>query len=292
MLYRQKKDVLIRKTEHGAYILSKENYSEKIVNESGSVFLCALSKDPQSIETLADTILKSFVGADKETIISDAIEFYETFVKEGFVAKGETEAELNEKDASGIYNSDCRVYDGRNKIHFFIPGLDLQYQGFYSLFFDYMKKFSYRFMDNIDVPAVYGSFNNMIWNGGRVRRGVQPALEEIKSTIKTLNDFGIAVRFTYTNTLVEEKHLQDTMCNLTMEIANNGMNEVLVNSPLLEDYLRKTYPNFKYILSTTACVRDVNKINEATKKYDLVVLDWRDNRNFDFLKKIQDKEKI
>ena len=119
MLYRQKKDVLIRKTEHGAYILSKENYSEKIVNESGSVFLCALSKDPQSIETLADTILKSFVGADKETIISDAIEFYETFVKEGFVAKGETEAELNEKDASGIYNSDCRVYDGRNKIHFF-----------------------------------------------------------------------------------------------------------------------------------------------------------------------------
>ena len=75
MLYRQKKDVLIRKTEHGAYILSKENYSEKIVNESGSVFLCALSKDPQSIETLADTILKSFVGADKETITEERIKY-------------------------------------------------------------------------------------------------------------------------------------------------------------------------------------------------------------------------
>ena len=97
MLYRQKKDVLIRKTEHGAYILSKENYSEKIVNESGSVFLCALSKDPQSIETLADTILKSFVGADKETIISDAIEFYETFVKEGFVAKARQKQSLTRK---------------------------------------------------------------------------------------------------------------------------------------------------------------------------------------------------
>ena len=38
--------------------------------------------------------------------------------------------------------------------------------------------------------------------------------------------------------------------------------------------------------------RNIDRINEATKKYDLVVIDFRDNRNFEFLEKIQDKDKI
>lgn len=67
---------------------------------------------------------------------------------------------------------------------------------------------------------------------------------------------------------------------------------MLVNSPVLEKYLRKNYPNFKFIQSITAVERNVDRINEATKKYDLVVIDWRDNRDFDFLEKIKNKDKI
>lgn len=292
MLYRQKKDTHIRKLANGALITSKDNLDEKLVDESGAVFLCALSHKPQSLDVLADKILKVFVGVDKETIKHDAAEFYDSFVKIGFLVKGETERELNSDDNTGVFNPDSRVAPNRETINFYVPGLNQQYINFYRLFVDYMKKFPHRFMDNIKLPAFYGSFNNMIWNGGRIRLGKMFSREEIKETIKNLNDAGVAVRYTYTNSAIQEKHLYDTYCNATMELANNGKNEVLVNSPILENYLRKNYPNFKYILSTTTCERDVDKINEATEKYDLVVIDYRDNQNQEFLEKIKHKEKI
>lgn len=99
-------------------------------------------------------------------------------------------------------------------------------------------------MENIKIASVYGSFNNIIWNGGRVRTGKNVSINEMNQMLRQLNDAGVAVRYTYTNSELEEKHLSDTLANLTMELANNGKNEVLVNSPILEKYLRKNYPNF------------------------------------------------
>ena len=179
-----------------------------------------------------------------------------------------------------------------NLLHFYVPGLNTDYIDFYIYLSIYMKKFPERFMPNIHISAFYGSFNNAIWNGGRYVNGTQSSFSEIERTIKNINDAGIAARFTYTNSLIEERHLSDAYCNLTMELANNGKNEVLVNSQILETYLRKHYPNFKYILSTTACERNIDKINKATEKYDLVVIDYRDNKNYDFIKQITQKEKI
>lgn len=76
MLYRQKKATHIRKLANGALITSKDNMDEKLVDESGAVFLCALSHESQTIDELADKILKVFVGVDNETIKQDAAEFY------------------------------------------------------------------------------------------------------------------------------------------------------------------------------------------------------------------------
>lgn len=156
---------------------------------------------------------------------------------------------------------------------------------------DLLERHPEYFYDGIEIGAVYGAFPPAIWNGGRLNIG--GALKrDIEETVSELNKRGIPIRYTYTNSLIEEKHLYDTYCNLTMEIANNGMNEVIVNSPILENYLRNKYPNFKYILSTTRCERNLDKINEATKNYDLVVTDYRDNPNLTFLQGIKDKSKI
>lgn len=182
------------------------------------------------------------------------------------------------------------MYD--NLIHFYIPGLNADYIGFYLYMNEYMRKFPERFMPNIKISSYYGSFNNTIWNGGRYVHGIQLNKSKIEKIIQDINKEGIAVRYTYTNNQIEEKHLSDTYCNLTMDLADNGKNEVLVNSPILEKYLRKQYPNFKYILSTTACERNINNINSAAEKYDLVVLDYRDNHNISFLNQIENKEKI
>ena len=93
--------------------------------------------------------------------------------------------------------------------------------------------------------------------------------------MKIYNSKGVPVRFTWTNSLIEEKHLTDTYCNLIMRLANNGMNQVLVNSEVLENYIRKEYPDFKLISSTTKRIVDVESLKkELEKDYYLVVLDY------------------
>lgn len=288
MLYRQKKDTHISVYNGHGYITSTGLNKRSEVDESGSIFLKALSYEPQSIEQLADKLLETFIGVDRATILPDAKEFYDKFVEEGFLVKGETNEELDAKDSKTGWN----LTTNENTINFFLPGLNTSFQGFYIYFARYMQKHHEYFRENIRPAAFYGSFNNAIWQGGRSMIGMQPSPIDMEDTIHKINDAGVAVRYAYTNSVLEEKHLNDTLCNLTMEIANNGKNEVLVNLPLLEEYLRKNYPNFKYILSTTKCERNIDKINEATEKYDLVVIDYRDNRNLDFLDKIKNKDKI
>lgn len=292
MLYRQKKDTHIRISNGRGYITNTDTHADLAADESGAVFLNALSHKPQTLEQLCDRLLETFVGVDRETILPDAREFYDSLVAQRFLVSGESEAELDAKDTAFVYDADSRTPSSRDTVNFYIPGFDLKFLNFYRSMISYMREFPHRFMENIRIPALYGSFNNMLWNGGRIRIGRQATYDEMRDAIKAVNDMGVAVRYTYTNSAIEERHLGDTLCNLSMELADNGKNEVLVNSPILENYLRKNYPNFKYILSTTACERDVGKINEATKKYDLVVIDWRDNKNMDFLEKIEDKGKI
>lgn len=151
-----------------------------------------------------------------------------------------------------------------------------------------------KFYPNIKIAAIYGCFPNQIWNGGRAVIGVSADIDNIIATIRNINDLGIPIRFTYTNSLLTEEHLSNTYCNFVTECANNGMNEILVNSLLLEEYLREKFPNFKYISSATRCIRDVNELNKLidSKKYYLVLGDYRDNFNFDFLSKIKQKDKL
>ena len=73
---------------------------------------------------------------------------------------------------------------------------------------------------------------------------------------------------------------------------NEKPNEILCNSKLLENYLRTTYSNYKFISSTTKDVKTGHDINEETEKYDLVVLDYTLNKNVGLLKKIKHPEKI
>ena len=47
MLYRQKKDTYIRNYDGAGYITSTGIFNDRMVNESGTVFLCALSRKPR-----------------------------------------------------------------------------------------------------------------------------------------------------------------------------------------------------------------------------------------------------
>lgn len=179
-----------------------------------------------------------------------------------------------------------------SNVNFYLPGFNVDFLKENLLFIDYMRRFPEYFRD-INIKSFFGCFNNAIWNGGRSQLGYVYDIQSMKEMIEACNARNIAVRFTFTNCLIEEKHLNDTYCNTIMQLANNGFgNEVLVNSEILENYLRKEFPKFKFIKSTTCCERDVNKINNYTDGYDLVVIDYNDNKNEEFLNQIKAKDKI
>lgn len=73
-----------------------------------------------------------------------------------------------------------------------------------------------------------------------------------------------------------------------MQLADNGQNQVLVNTPVLEEYIRSNYPDFKRISSTTKRIVDLKTLqDELEKDYYLVVLDYDMNHNEEILKSIQ-----
>ncbi|MBQ8780357.1 MAG: hypothetical protein IJZ72_01585 [Oscillospiraceae bacterium] len=149
-----------------------------------------------------------------------------------------------------------------------------------------------RFRDGAKIASVYGVFPSAMWNGGRFSGG-QPVDEKtMRMFIEDYNSRGIPVRYTFTNPLIEKEHLGNHYCNQMLRAANNGMNEVIINSPLLEDYIREHYPNFKITSSTCKEIRTPEGVNaELAKDYNLVVLDYNWNNNFEFLESIKEKDR-
>ena len=105
MLYRQKKDTYIRNYDGVGYITSTGLFNDRCTNESGTVFLCALSRKAQTLDELVDKIIPQFTGVDRGIIKADAQEFYDALVQDGFIIKSETEGELNKKDIGFTYNA-------------------------------------------------------------------------------------------------------------------------------------------------------------------------------------------
>ncbi len=168
-------------------------------------------------------------------------------------------------------------------IKFSIP----DYYGFYGLnlfLIDLMKEQPDKFYDDIVIDSVYGSFP-CIWNGGRYYPG-GTSFENIKATIEPFNERGISIRHTFTNCLLEEKHLNDTLCNKICALTENPLNGVNVNSQLMKDYIEKNYPQFYTMWSTTICEEDIDKINKLSKN-NLLVLDYNLNNNFELLKQLK-----
>ncbi len=147
------------------------------------------------------------------------------------------------------------------------------------------------FHDGLRIASVFGSFGSCVWNGGRFLGGGQN-LEAVKHITNVLNEKGIPLRFTFTNPLIEKKHLGDSYCNQILRIADNGMNEVIVMSPILEEYIRENYPNYKITSSTCKQIENMDGVKEELKKdYKYVVLDYNFNNKFDMLEQIDEADR-
>ncbi|MBD5141469.1 MAG: hypothetical protein HDT25_08660 [Ruminococcus sp.] len=147
------------------------------------------------------------------------------------------------------------------------------------------------FHDGLKIVSVFGAFPSSVWNGGRYFGG-SAEMQSIKDIIQVFNDKGIPLRFTFTNPLIKEEHLGDSYCNQILRAANNGFNEVIVMSPILEKYIRDNYPKFPITSSTCKQIEDMDGVNAELKKdYKYVVLDYNWNNKFDMLEKISKEDR-
>ena len=175
------------------------------------------------------------------------------------------------------------------KARFHLPGIYTHFK-FKMIFATVLEQFPQYFRD-IEIASVYGAFPQSIWNGGRTQEGLCDK-HYVKMVLKAFNDKGIPVRFTFTNPALEKKHLNDKFCNMVLSLANNGLNEVRVVSPLLEDYIRSNYPGFKLTSSTCKRLDDAERLSaELEKDYSIVVVDYDLNNKFDILEKLPHKDK-
>lgn len=102
MYYKIRNDVLFRKYQGHGYIADNSEYGyrmindnrrylgEKYVSASGAVMLSMLSKSPRSIDDVVGELLQIFTGVEYETLKQDTAEFFDLFVDEGFLSRGET----------------------------------------------------------------------------------------------------------------------------------------------------------------------------------------------------------
>lgn len=158
------------------------------------------------------------------------------------------------------------------------------------LFADMLKNRPDLFREGVEIASVYGVFPPALWNGGRPQPGMSDR-NFIRQVIKAFNDRGIPLRFTFTNPVLEKKHLNDPFCNMILTMADNGLNEAIVVSPILEDYIRRNFPKYKLTSSTCKRITDPDKLHEElARDYSIVVIDYDLNNKFDILENLPRKK--
>lgn len=144
------------------------------------------------------------------------------------------------------------------------------------------------FYPDVKISSVFGNFHYCPWDGGRnFLYYSQQTKEDIQRISKIYNDCGIPLRLVFTNPAIQLDDLDNRYCNMILRELNNGMNEVCVNSDLMENYIRENYPDYKIISSTTKRITSPSEaLKEIEKDYFQICLDYDLNHNIEFLESI------
>lgn len=148
--------------------------------------------------------------------------------------------------------------------------------------------------DNIKIYCYYGNIPFCSWDGGRVFNNYYPlSIEEIKDVQDYYNNFlQSKIRLVFTNNLLKEEHLYERYNNISLNIFDNNNNEIVLNSEILENYIKEYYPSYKLIASTTRCSNQENSKKDLNNQnYIFTCLDYNLNHNWKFLNSLTPEEK-
>jgi len=176
------------------------------------------------------------------------------------------------------------------KAVYHLPGL-FEFYELYRAFLPLFRKHRDWFYEESEVGSIYGAPSDCLWGGGRVEDGECNPRE----VLALLEEYGISARLTFSNSLLEEKHLADARCNaLCTLFEKSGVpNGVIVHSELLTAYLRKNYPGLYLVSSTTKVLTDFEQLRAETARAEFryVVPDFRLNKAFAQLNTLTDAQK-
>lgn len=175
--------------------------------------------------------------------------------------------------------------------YYHLPGL-FEFYELYKLFLPLFHEHREYFYEWCDIGSIYGAPADCIWGGGRVGFGDH----EPGEVLSLMQEYGISARLTFSNSLLKEEHLSDRKCNALCKLfseSNEVQNGVIIYSDLLLDYLKKKYPKFYFVSTTTKVLTDFEQFTYEINRDEFlyVVPDFRLNKAFDKLNTLSSAQK-
>lgn len=176
-------------------------------------------------------------------------------------------------------------------VYYHLPGL-FEFHELYCEFLPLFREHREYFYDWCGIGSVYGAPADCIWGGGRIGYGDYNP----RKVLALMQEYGISSRLTFSNSLLEKRHLSDQKCNqlcAIFEEKNTPRNGVIIHSDLLLDYLKRQYPGFYFVSSTTKVLTDFQKHVEEINRDDFlyVVPDFRLNKSLENLNRLSQQQK-
>jgi len=137
-----------------------------------------------------------------------------------------------------------------------------------------------------EIDSVFGFVSRSTLYGGRAftRR------ELTGRDVSQLNHAGIGIRLPLTNHYVEREEYEKNASLLHR--FHRPLNSVIVTNDRLARWIREDFPGYRIDASVIKNIKTHRKINEALELYDSIVLPMNLNEDFDFLEKIEKKDRI
>ncbi len=177
------------------------------------------------------------------------------------------------------------------KAYYHLPGL-FEFYEFYKVLLPLFKNHREYFYDWCEIGSIYGAPADCLWGGGRVGFGDEQATD----VIKLMKEYGISSRLTFSNSLIREEHLTDKKCNRLCELferTGEVKNGVILYSDLLLEYIKKNYPEYYFVSSTTKVLTDFDDLKAELDRDDFkyVVPDFRLNKKLEQLNALTETQK-
>lgn len=159
-------------------------------------------------------------------------------------------------------------------------------------FIDLQRLHPEYFLARVNFNNISGNFPYNYWNGGYNNNLNSSNFTDYQSIFTYIF---VPLNFNCSNIFLTEEDLDDAKMNLILELNQTGNNIITVSNFSILKFLQDKYPYYHYNLSREAHL--INNftpeiINSILEKKNFNLIELFPNVDFEFLKKIKNKEKI